>query len=130
MISAENAYILIMPDKTVAGVEDIEYARAFVNTYYEIRVRDYHEKEEFSDYDLQDEDMRNGILVRIGQNEGHPLLYDTDSVIEAIRESELFDSEKEILIKKLLGKDIKFDAEKYGLESLIVDVEPKTIFDD
>ncbi len=130
MISAENAYILIMPDKTVAGVEDIEYARAFVNTYYEIRVRDYHEKEEFSDYDLQDEDMRNGILVRIGQNEGHPLLYDTDSVIEAIRESELFDSEKEILIKKLLGKDIKFDAEKYGLESLIVDVEPKLIFED
>lgn len=129
MISAENAYILIMPDKTVAGVEDIEYARAFVNTYYEIRVRDYHEKEEFSDYDLQDEDMRNGILVRIGQNEGHPLLYDTDSVIEAVRESELFDSEKEILIKKLLGKDIKFDAEKYGLESLIVDVEPKTIFE-
>lgn len=127
MITSEYPYVLVMPDKRVIAVEDIEYAKAFVNRYYERRLTDYLNKEEYREYDTTDPATRETLFIRIGQDEGEPMLYDTDSVIEGVRESSFFEDEKEEIIKKLLISDEGLDADKYNLDIILVDLEPKEL---
>lgn len=127
MITSEYPYVLVMPDKRVIAVEDIEYAKAFVNRYYERRLTDYLNKEEYREYDTTDPATRETLFIRIGQDEGEPMLYDTDSVIEGVRESSFFEDEKEEIIKKLLVSDEGLDADKYNLDIILVDLEPKEL---
>lgn len=127
MITSEYPYVLVMPDKRVIAVEDIEYAKAFVNRYYERRLTDYLNKEEYREYDTTDPATRETLFIRIGQDEGEPMLYDTDSVIEGVRESSFFEDEKEEIIKKLLVSDEGLDADKYNLDIILIDLEPKEL---
>lgn len=127
MITAEYPYILVMPNKKVIAVEDMEYAKAYVNRYYERRLKEYLDKEEYREFDITDPATRETLFIRIGGDEGEPMLYDTDSVIEGVRESSFFEDEKEEIITKLLTGDRELDAYKYNLDMVLIDIEPKKL---
>ncbi|MGL4449972.1 MAG: hypothetical protein ACRCTZ_02130 [Sarcina sp.] len=128
MIAAENSYILVMPNKNVIPVEDIEYARAYVNRYYERKIEECKGAKEYEEYDLTDEDVREEIFRKVGNDEGEPMLYDTDKVIEAVRESDFFEEEQEEIIEKLLSYNVELDVEKYSLDTVLAEVEPVELF--
>lgn len=126
MIAAENSYILVMPDKRVIPAEDIEYAKAFVNNYYEKKLEICKGKTEYEELDFNDEESREEVFRTLGNDEGEPMLYFTDVVIEAVRESDLFEDEQEEIIKRLLSADIKID--EYSLDTILLNVEPVELF--
>ena len=129
MIAAENSYILVMPDKNIIPAEDFEYAKAYVNTYYERKIEECKCSKEYQEYDFNEEETREEIFRTMGNDEGEPMLYDTDKVIEAVRESDFFEEEQEEIIKKLLSYDIELDTDKYGLDTVLASIEPVELFE-
>lgn len=128
MIAAENSYILVMPDKNVIPAEDIEYAKAYVNRYYERKIEECKCSKEYEEHDLNDEEVREEVFRTMGNDEGEPMLYDIDKVIEAVRESDFFEDEQAEIIKKLLSYDVELDADKYSLDIILANVEPVELF--
>ncbi|MGL4761133.1 MAG: hypothetical protein ACRC6T_10725 [Sarcina sp.] len=128
MIAAENSYILVMPNKNILPIEDIEYARAYVNRYYERKIEECKGSKEYKEHDLTDDEVREEIFRTIGNDEGEPMLYHTDIVIEAVRESDFFEEEQEEIIGKLLTYEVELDADKYSLDLLLADIEPVELF--
>lgn len=126
MITAEYPYIIVMPSLDIVAVEDIEYAKAYINKYYDSKIQELKEDESYIKEDLNDEEIREEIFVVLGNSEGQPVVYDTDTVIEGVRESVLFDEEKEEIISSLLSGNINFNAEI--LDEILIDVEPVDIF--
>lgn len=121
MVVPENSYILIMPDGKIIPAEDMEYAKALVNTYYEKKLELAKAKPEFEELDFTDDESREEVFRIIGNDEGEPMLYETDSIIEAVRESDLFDDEKEEIITSLLSEDVEID--EYSLDAILLDVQ-------
>lgn len=129
MIAAENSYILVMPNKNVIPIEDIEYARAYVNRYYERKIEECKCSKEYEEHDLSNEKIREEVFRTMGNDEGEPMLYETDKVIEAVRESDFFEDEQEEIIAKLLVYDVELDAEKYSLDAILANIEPVELFE-
>lgn len=129
MIAAENSYILVMPNKNVIPIEDIEYARAYVNRYYERKIEECKCSKEYEEHDLSNEKVREEVFRTMGNDEGEPMLYETDKVIEAVRESDFFEDEQEEIIAKLLVYDVELDAEKYSLDAILANIEPVELFE-
>ena len=128
MIAAENSYILVMPNRKVVPAEDIEFAKGYVNRYYENQLEHCKSSKDYEKHDLTDDETREEVFRTIGNTEGEPMLYDTDTVIEAIRESDFFEEEQEEIIKKLLSKNIDVNTEDYSLDQILVDLEPVELF--
>ncbi|MGL4740179.1 MAG: hypothetical protein ACRC41_05155 [Sarcina sp.] len=126
MITAEYPYIIVMPSLEVIAVEDIEYAKAYINKYYDMKIQEIKEDEKYETEDLNDEEIREEIFMFLGNTEGQPIVYDTDSVIEAVRESILFEEEKEEIITSLLNGNINFNADI--LDEILIEVEPIDLF--
>lgn len=122
-----NPYILVMPDKKLITVPDIEYAKAYVNRYYERRLDDYTDREEFREFDIKDPETRNNIFIQIGEDEGSPKLYGAAAFIAAIRKSDFFEDEKEEIIKSVLEDGKIIDSSKYDLDVIFVEIEPKEL---
>ena len=124
MITEKKEYILVMPSKKVIPVEDIEFAKAYVNRYYERKIEICKGDKNYEEHDLSDDETREEVFRTIGNEEGEPMLYDTDSVIEAVRESDFFDDEQEEIITKLLLGDTDIEIDKYSLDIILVNIEP------
>ena len=128
MIFEKKEYVLVMPSKKIILVEDIEFAKAYVNRYYENRIDICKKNKDYEEHDLSDDETREEIFRTIGNEEGEPLLYETDSLIEAVRESDFFADEQEEIITKLLLGDTDIDTDKYSLDMILVNIEPIELF--
>ncbi|MGL5633533.1 MAG: hypothetical protein ACRDDL_00410 [Sarcina sp.] len=126
MIVAEYPYIIVMPTLEVIAVEDIEYAKAYINKYYDFKIQEIKKDEKYETEDLNDEEIREEVFMILGNTEGQPVVYDTDTVIEAVRESILFEEEKEEIILELLNGNITFNADI--LDEILIEVEPVDLF--
>ena len=72
----------------------------------------------------QERDMEDSGLIA-GVYEGEAYIYNLDEFIEKIRESAMFQDEKDELISKLLEKEIKMNIRDYAIEHLLTEVEQK-----
>lgn len=122
MVIQEKDYILVMPDNKIIPVDDIEYAKALVNTYYEKKLEISKSKPEFEELDFTDEESREEVFRTIGVIESEPKLYRTEDIIESVREMNLFDDEQEEIITDLLLA--RLEINKYFLEELLISLDP------
>lgn len=122
MVVQEKDYILVMPDNKIIPVDDIEYAKALVNTYYEKKLEISKLKPEFEELDFTDEESRDEVFRTIGVIESEPKLYRTEDVIEAVRERELFEDEQQEIITDLLLA--KLEVNKDFVEEILLSIDP------
>lgn len=115
----KNPYLLVMPEGKALAIPDIEYARAFVNNYYDEKSKKVAAKEEFSHYDINDDEVRDEMLITIGNNDGRPILYDMDDFLEQLREGEVFQDDVDEIINIMQNKNL-LDVKKYELENILV----------
>lgn len=118
----KNPYLLVMPEGKAKVVPDVEYAKAYVNNYYDKKAKILSSKEEFSNYDINDEEVREEMLIVIGNNDGKPILYDMDDFLEQLRAIEVFDDDIEEIISDFQSQNI-VDIKKYELEDVLVNTK-------
>lgn len=114
-----NPYLLVMPEGKAFSVPDIEYARAYVVNYYNQKSKAFSSKEEYSYYDINDDETRDEMLRTIGNNDGRPILYDMDDFLEKLKESEIFQDDIDEILSIMQKKHL-LDINKYELENVLV----------
>ncbi|WP_055071398.1 hypothetical protein [Clostridium massiliamazoniense] len=115
----KNPYLLVMPEGKAFSVPDIEYVRAYVVDYYDKKSKAFSSKEEFSYYDINDDEVRDEMLITIGNNDGRPILYDMKDFLEKLRESEVFQDDFDEILSIMQKKHL-LDIKKYELENVLV----------
>ncbi|MDU5111652.1 MAG: hypothetical protein E6248_14510 [Clostridium sp.] len=118
-----NTYLLVMPNGNALGFNDEDLAKAYVNRYYEEKIKEYSQKDDYSDFSDLVGQVRNNICQHIGVDEGRCNLYNLNNFIENLRENLVFDDEKEEIIKKLYEKDIRLNIYDYSLDNILNDTE-------
>lgn len=122
-ISPYNEFILVMPDGDSKGFNDLKLAKAYINLYYENKIKEYSEEEEYNDSKEMVGETRLNICQHLGVEEGECIVYDLEDFIEKLREELVFDEEKEEVISKLLIEKIQLNIYDYGLDVILHDVK-------
>ncbi len=121
-ITPEDNYLVVFPDGRGVTFKDIEGCSAYINRYYEERVRLHAMEEVYENYDLTKEDARDRISTIIGAEEGEPKIYYLDDVFEAIQNSGAFLEEQQEVISNLLYRNSKINTTHYGLDKILINV--------
>lgn len=121
-LTPEDNYLVVFPDGRGVTFKDIEGCDAYINRYYEERVRLHATEGIYEDYDLTKEDARDRISAIIGAEEGDPKVYYLDDVFEAIQNSGAFIEEQEEVISKMLGTNSRINTTHYGLDKILINV--------
>lgn len=121
-ITPEDNYLVVFPDGRGVTFKDIEGCSAYINRYYEERVRLHAMEEVYENYDLTKEDARDRISTIIGAEEGEPKIYYLDDVFEAIQNSGAFLEEQQEVISNLLSRNSKINTTHYGLDKILINV--------
>ena len=121
-ISPYNEFILVMPNGDVKGFNDLALAKAYINLYYENKIKEYSEEEEFNDSEMFHETRLN-ICQHLGVEEGECMVYDLEDFLEKIRAEIVFDDEKEEVISKLIKEKINLNIYDFGLDVILHDVK-------
>lgn len=120
-ITALNNYVLLMPSGELRGFQDLESARGTIYQYdLETILGNTHGGREY-EYDMFTE--INDIGITAGVLEGECQIFVLEDFIEKIRESSMFQDEKDEIISKLLKEDINLNIYDYDLFSLLNDSE-------
>lgn len=122
-ISPYNEFILVMPDGDVKGFNDLALAKAHINLYYEDKIKEYSEEEEYNDSKEMVGETRLNICQHLGVEEGECMVYDLEDFLEKIREELVFDDEKEEVISKLIKEKIDLNIYDFGLDVILHDVK-------
>lgn len=122
-ISPYNEFILVMPDGDVKGFNDLDLAKAHINLYYENKIKEYSEEEEYNDSKEMVGETRLNICQHLGVEEGECMVYDLEDFLEKIREELVFDEEKEEVISKLIKEKIDLNIYDFGLDVILHDVK-------
>lgn len=124
-----NTYLLVMPNGNAIGFNDETLAKAYVNRYYEKKIKEYSKKDDYNDFSDLVGQVRNNICQHIGVDEGVCNLYNLNSFIANLRENLIFDDDKEEIIKKLYEKDINLNIYDCSLDNILNDTEIIEIID-
>lgn len=122
-ISPYNEFILVMPDGETKGFNDLDLAKAHINLYYENKIKEYSEEEEYNDSKEMVGETRLNICQHLGVEEGECMVYDLEDFLEKIREELVFDEEKEEVISKLIKEKIDLNIYDFGLDVILHDVK-------
>lgn len=122
-ISPYNEFILVMPNGDTNGFNDLELAKACINIYYENKIKEYSEQEEYNDSKEMVGETRLNICKHLGVEEGECIVYDLEAFLEKLREELVFDEEKEEVISKLLKEKIDMNIYDFGLDVILHDVK-------
>ncbi|MDU4936819.1 MAG: hypothetical protein E6X34_00025 [Clostridium sp.] len=124
-ITPFNNYIVVAPSGDVTGFVELSDARGYITTNYLERILSIAHEGKYSYFDMtQERDMEDsGIMA--GVYEGEAQIYDLDEFIEKIRNSAMFQDEKDELISKLLQKEIDMNVKEYLIEGILTEVEQK-----
>lgn len=122
-LTPEDNYLVVFPDGRGVTFKDIEGSDAYINRYYEERIRLHAIESIYEDYDLSKEDARDRISTILGAEEGDPKIYYLDDVFEAIQNSGAFIDEQEEIIGHLLGRNSKINTTHYGLDKILVNLQ-------
>lgn len=122
-ISPYNEFILVMPNGDVKGFNDLDLAKACINIYYENKIKEYSEQEEYNDSKEMVGETRLNICKHLGVEEGECIVYDLEDFLEKLRNELVFDEEKEEVISKLLKEKIDINIYNFGLDVILHDVK-------
>ena len=124
-ITPFNNYIVVSQTGDVTGFVELSNARGYITTLYLERLLSISHFGKYSYFDMtQERDMEDSGLIA-GVYEGEAYIYNLDEFIEKIRESAMFQDEKDELISKLLEKEIKMNIRDYAIAHLLTEVEQK-----
>ncbi|MGG7178707.1 hypothetical protein ACQPU1_13985 [Clostridium paraputrificum] len=124
-ITPVNNYIVVEPTGNVVGFVELSDARSFISTLYLNRILAGAHEGRYSYFDMYQEQDQKDYGTMMGVYEGECHIYDLDDFIEKIRDSGMFQDEKDELISKLLKENINMNVNSYGLEDMLTDVEEK-----
>lgn len=125
-ITAMNNYVVVNPNGDMQGYVELDEAVGAVNSYNLENILALSEEPRRGHmFDMyQYEDMQDAGII-YGVDNGECQIYGMESLLESIRESGMFQDEKDELIKELLKKEIRLNAYDRGIVGLLayVDVE-------
>lgn len=120
-ITPVNSYLVLMPSGDIRGFKDVDDARGSVYEYYfKKSLGNIHSGGE-SYYDMYGNYNDVGIIS--GVEEGECQIYNLDDFMENIRNSGMFQEEKDELISKLLKENITLNTYDYGIYDLLYDAD-------
>lgn len=128
-------YIVTVPNGNVYGFVELDEARDFTREYYIDKVDEYAEDIELvyddSDHDSTDSmDVTADICRELGVYEGQCKIFELDNLIEVIRDSGIFEDEKEELIMMLMEEEIDLNVNDYHLEEFLEETKEIPTSDD
>lgn len=124
-ITPFNNYIVVMPTGAALGFVELSDARGYITTNYLGRILSIAHEGKYSYFDMtQERDMEDSGIIA-GVYEGEAQIYDLDEFMEKVRESAMFQDEKDEIISELLKKDIHMNIRDLGLDGLLTEVEQK-----
>ncbi|MBD7913029.1 hypothetical protein [Clostridium cibarium] len=123
-ITAMNNYVVVNPNGDMQGYVEIDEAVGAVDSYdLENILALCEEPRKGHMFDMwQFDDMQDSGII-YGVDNGECQIYDMDTLLEAIRESGMFQDEKDELIKELLKKDIHLNAYDKGIVGILANVD-------
>ncbi len=118
-------YVVVTPNGDMLGFQEEDEARKFIAGYFVGKVEELSDNTEMLYVDHMTEPLQStvDICTELGVYEGDCRVYDLDSFIETIRNSGIFEDEKDELISKLMEKEIKLNVNDYQLDELLMDVK-------
>lgn len=118
-----NNYIVVMPSGDIKGFIEEERGRIFIRGYYADKVNELNDDQSMTSEDYATEPIQATIdvCISLGAYEGDCTMYDLENFIDNIRNSGIFDEEKQELITKLMQEDIKFNVNDYGVDDILND---------
>lgn len=120
-ITPVNSYLVLMPSGNMRGFKDVDHARGLIQEYYlKKTLSSIHNGEEGSQ-DMHEDFNDIGIVA--GVEDGECQIYNLDDFMDKIRNSDIFQEEKDELISELLKENIKLNVYDYGVYDLLSDVE-------
>lgn len=123
-ITAFNNYVVVNPSGEMQGFIELDEAVASVDSYDLENILKLSEKpRKNSMFDMyQEQDMKDAGVI-FGVDEGECQIYDMDSLIVSIRNSDMFQDEQEELISELLKEKINLNVYDKGIVQILSDVE-------
>lgn len=120
-----NNYIVVTPKGDVIGFQEEEEARTYISGYYTEKIKELSEDRNLLYVDYQTDPLQSAIdiCVGLGVYEGDYIIYNLHSFIENIRESGIFQEEKDEIIGKLLNESIHLNINDYTLDDILFNTE-------
>lgn len=116
-------YVVVTPNGDIVGFAEEDDARRFIAGYYVGKVEELSDDRSmlFEDYSTDPLQSTVDICTELGAYQGDCIIYDLENLIENIRESGIFEDEKEELILKLMAKRIKLNVNDYQIDNILSD---------
>lgn len=121
-ITPVNNYVVVEPSGYMKGFQELEDARGFVSSLNLDNILENTKTGKHAIADMYQEQDQKDLGIITGVEEGECRIYNLDSLIEKVRETRYFESEKQDIISKLLDEDIKLNVYDSGIEEVLTDV--------
>lgn len=115
-------YIVVTPNGDVVGFHEQDDARKYISGYYVEKVQKLSDETSmiYEDYGTDPLQTTVDICTELGVYEGDCIIYDLESFLQNIRESDIFQEEKDELISKLLKRDINLNINDYQIDNILM----------
>ena len=120
-ITPVNSYLVLMPSGDIRGFKDVDTARGTIYEYYFKKALSSVHSGGESPYDMYGNYNDVGIIA--GVEEGECQIYNLDDFMDKIRNSDMFQEEKDELISRLLRENIILNVYNYGIYDLLSDAD-------
>ncbi|MDS0525075.1 hypothetical protein NNC19_05225 [Clostridium sp. SHJSY1] len=123
-VTAFNNYVVVNPIGEMQGFAELDEAVSAVDSYDLENILKLSEKpKKNSMFDMyQEQDMKDAGVI-FGVDEGECQIYNMDNLITSIRNSDIFEDEKNELISELLKEKINLNVYDRGIVQLLSNVE-------
>lgn len=118
-------YIVVTPKGDIEGFQQVEDANAYILGYFVEEIDDIGNNSDYVYVDNTTEQLENAVNIsrELGVYEGECRIYDLESLIENIRNSGIFDDEKEELISKLMEEEIELNINDYQMDEFLINTK-------
>lgn len=118
-------YIVVTPKGDIEGFQQVEDANAYILGYFVEKIDDIGNNSDYVYVDNTTEQLENAVNIsrELGVYEGECRIYDLESLIENIRNSGIFDDEKEEIISKLMEEEIGLNIHDYQMDEFLINTK-------
>lgn len=118
-------YIVVNPNGDIEGFQEYEHANSYILEYFMEKLDKLGDNHEILYVDHITEPLQSAVDIsrELGVYEGECKIYDLDSFIENIRNSGIFEDEKEELISKLMEEEIDLNVNDYQLDEFLMNTK-------
>lgn len=122
-------YVVVTPNGDMIGFQEVEDADAYIMGELVEKIDKLGDNTEMVYVDHMTEPLQSAVDIsrELGVYEGECRIYELESLIENIRNSGIFDDEKDELISKLMAEKIKLNVNDYHIDNFLIDTEQMEI---